>query len=234
MSNNPRLATLEQVMNGNAFELVDSPWGVMPAWKVQGMAMGAAGALEALHNVYQVVRSDAATQEARANADKAQHALLRRLFTTVGKFLDATDHMVSRVEAAEEQHRADEEQQREFEEAPLSLPPDLDRPQDLPPSKIEDETHQPSGELHAIAAKEDLDLEDTPPPPEPLDEPFAGDGDDMGGVPLSYPALPTSYVRGGPKDTTASKDQREFPDPELPKPPVISQPVAISLNEQDR
>jgi len=182
MTHDPRLATLEQVMNASSpFELVDTPIGKMEKWRAETLLIGSTSGIQ---DVYHAIRADAAAQEARANADKAQHALLRRFFSTVGKFLDGVGHVVSRVEAAEEKRRADaraEQAAREFEEEPLTLPPDLaERQTSAPPTKIEDDTNQPGGELHAVPAKEDP--EDTPPPPEELDEPFAGD--DMGDVPM--------------------------------------------------
>src|SRR5262249_1784719 len=137
---------------------------------------------------------------------------------------------VSRVEAAEDRRRADEEQQREFEEEPIELPPDLDRPQDLPPSKIgSDEEFAPSGELHSIAAKEEEQPSSSELPEPPLEV------EDAGGVPLSYGNVPTSYVCGrGPKDQAG--DLPEELEQGLPEPPpeprgsVYPQPVAISLN----
>src|SRR5262249_47596881 len=141
-----RLATAEEIMSGNSpFEPVDTPLGKMERWRAEALIIGTTSGIQ---DVYNSIRSDATAQEARANADKAQHSLLRHFFKTVGKFLDGVDNMVSRVEAA---HDAAEEKRRaeaEFEEEPLTLPPDFDRPQDLPPSEIGDETHQPGGELH--------------------------------------------------------------------------------------
>jgi len=227
MTHNARLATIEQIMNGNSpFELVDTSLGKMERWRAEAMLIGTTGGIQ---SVYDSIRADATTQEARANADKAQHALLRRFFTTVGKFLDATDHMVSRVEAAEEERRTDEEQQREFEAEPLELPPDLDRPQDLPPSKIEDEEFAPSGELHSIAPKEEEHLSELPEPPLEIES-------DAGKVPLSYGNVPLSYIKGAPKDQAG--DLPEELEQSLPEPPpeprgsVYPQPVSISLNKE--
>jgi hypothetical protein len=151
--------------------------------------------------------------------------------------MSKVDALTSRVEAFEAKRRADEEQQREFEEEPLELPPDLDRPQDLPPSPIgDDETHQPGGELHAVSPKDEEHLSELPEPP--LEPETTADG---GKVPLSYGNVPTSYVHGGPRDAAASnKDNvgdlpKELEDPPEPPPEpkgsVYPQPVSISLNK---
>jgi len=238
MTHDPRhLGTLEQIMNGSdPFTLIPTPLGEMEKWRAEALLIGSTSRIQ---DVYRTIRDDATALEARANADKAQHALLRRFFTTVGKFLDATDHMVSRVEAADEERRADEEQQREFEEEPLILPPDLDRLQDLPPSKIEDETHQPSGELHVIAAKSEQEQEQEQEQeraselPEPPQEPETTS--DAGKVPLSYGNVPMSYVKGAPKDQAG--DLPKELEQGLPEPPpepkggVYPQPISISLNK---
>ena len=82
------------------------------------------------------------------------------------------------------------------------------------PSEIGDETHQPGGELHSIAAKEE----------EQLPEPPLETESDAGGVPLSYGKdqagdLPEELEQGLPE-----------PPPE-PRGSVYPQPVSISLNE---
>ena len=189
MTHTQHLATIEQIMNGNnPFEIIDTPLGVMERWRAEAMLIGTTGGIK---SVYDSIRADAAAQEARANADKAQHALLRRFFTTVGKFLDATDHMVSRVEAAEEKRRTDEEQQLQFEEEPLTLPPDIAEYQTLAPAtKIEDETHHPGGELHSIDPKEEEQPSSSELPEPPLET-----ESDAGGVPLSCPPVPLSYTK---------------------------------------
>jgi hypothetical protein len=76
-----------------------------------------------------------------------------------------------------------------------------------PPAPIgDDETHQPGGELHDVAAKEpepDLEIED----------------DDQG-------TLPNELQEGVPPAPST------YPNSELPKPPVVSQPVSVSLNQE--
>ena len=76
-----RLPTLEHVLDGNPFELIDSPFaeGKMEAWKAQGMALGVGGALASLHKLYQLVRNDAADAATRADEAKAREALVAHL-----------------------------------------------------------------------------------------------------------------------------------------------------------
>ena len=177
-----------------------------------------------------MVRNDAAELEKKAAALDAKKSAVLSTVNRLLRFMSKVDALTSRVEAFEAKRRADEEQQREFEEEPLELPPDLDRPQDLPPSKIGDATHTPEGELHAIAPKEEPSSELPEPPLEP--ETTA----DAGKVPLSYGNVPMSYVKGGPKDQAG--DLPEELEQDLPEPPpeprgsVVPQPVSISLNSR--
>src|SRR6516164_5593050 len=228
------LPTLEHVLDGNPFELIDSPFaeGKMERWRANAMAAGTMGYLA---QVYKMVRNDAAELEKRAAALDAKKSAVLSTVNRLLKFMSRVDALTSRVEALEEKRRADEEQQREFEEEPLELPPDLDRPQDLPPSAIGDgdaETHQPRGELHSITAKEEEPSE----LPEPPQTEANTRESDAGGVPLSYPPVPLSYVKGGPRD--AAGDLPEELEQDLPEPPpepkgsVYPQPVAISLNKE--
>src|SRR5262249_41412644 len=216
------LSTIEQIMNGNPFEVVDTPWGEMEAWRASTMATGTMGALT---QVAAIVRNDAAELEKKAVAlDAKKHAVLNTVNRLL-KFMSRVDALTSRVEALEAKHRADEATQRKLDEEPVELPPDLDRPQDLPPAKIGDETHQPSSELHEIAAKEE------PLPAPPLEV------EDAKGVPLSYGNVPTSYVRGGPKDQAGDlPEELEQGLPELPPEPrgnVFPQPISVSLNAKE-
>src|SRR5262249_2336011 len=61
---------------------------------------------------------------------------------------------------------------------------------------------------------------------------------DIGETPGTTATADDTHVPGGelhdvpPKEEPEVKDQAEFPDPELPKPPVVEQPTAISLNEE--
>jgi hypothetical protein len=231
MTHDPsRLATLEHVLDGNPFELIDSPFaeGKMERWRANAMATGTMGYLA---QVYEMVRNDAAALEEKTAALDAKKSAVLSTVNRLLRFMSRVDALTSRVEALEEKRKADEAQQREFEEEPLELPPDLDRPQDLPPSKIgEDETHQPGGELHSVAAKEE----------EQLPEPPLETASDADKVPLSYGNVPMSYVKGAPKDATSRDQAGDLPEGlveepvEIPAPrgSVHPQPTAISLNSR--
>src|SRR5262249_18034813 len=139
-------------------------------------------------------------------------------------FMSRVDALTTRVEKLEAKHKADEAERQKFDEEP-ELPPDFDRPQDLPPTPIgDDETHTPGGELHDLPPKD----EELPEPPLEIE--------DAGGVPLSYGNVPTSYVGGGPKD--AAGDLPKELEQDLPEPPpepkgsVYPQPIAVSLNKE--
>ena len=144
------------------------------------------------------------------------------------------DAHAARMEAFELKRRADEEEQeaaaREFGE-PIELPPDPDDPSDL--TAQEDETHQPGGDLHTLAPKEEEPSEvlgeDEEPPSDLPKPPLETEADAKGGPPKS---VPLSYVHG--------EDQAEFaiPEPQMtndarrkPKGGIVPQPTAISLNE---
>ena len=94
--------------------------------------------------------------------------------------------------------------------SPIVLPPDIaDFQARTPPEKTGDEAqgHQPSGELHALSSKEE--------PEDPDFEIEDAEGD-----------LPNELLEGAPPAPST------YPNPELAKPPVVSQPVAVSLNEE--
>ena len=215
MTYDPRLPTLEAIMNGSPYELVDTPFSKdkMEAWRAQGMALGAGGALAAFHRLYEMVRNDAADQAARADEAKAREALVQHLCDQVAEMQERINRL---ADALEERQRADEEKtrhQRRLDEELIELPPDISEKQTLaPPRKIgDDETHHPGGELHSLDPKDkeepedpDLEVEDTD-----------NEGDLPNELQKGVPPAPSSY-----------------PNAELPKPPVVAQPVAISLNKE--
>jgi hypothetical protein len=207
MTHNPRLPTLEAVMTGSPYELVDTPFseGKMEAWRAQSIALGAGGALAAFHRLYEMVRNDAADAAARADAAKAREALVAHLCDQVAAMQDRINRLADTLEARQ---RADEDKarnQRRFDAEEITLPPDLSEFQArTPPEKIGDETHQPSGDLHAIAPKEE---------PSAVGEDNEGD-------------LPKELLEGVPPAPST------YSDPELPKPPVVSQPISVSLNQE--
>jgi hypothetical protein len=89
MTHDACLPTLEQIMNGNPYELVDSPFSKdkMEAWRAQSIALGASGALAAFHRLYEMARNDAADASARADAAQAREALVAHLCDQVALFL---------------------------------------------------------------------------------------------------------------------------------------------------
>jgi hypothetical protein len=221
------LPTLEEIMHRNPFEMIDSPWGRIECWRASTLATGTMGALA---QVYEMVRNDAAELQEKTVAFDAKKASVLRTVNKLLNFMSRVDALTSRVEALEAKRKADEATQREFEEEPLTLPPDISEYQaSAPPAEIGDETHEPGGELHSIAAKEEE-------PPSELPEPPLETEIDAGGVPLSYGNVPLSYVRGGPKDQAG--DLPEELEQGLPDPPpeprgsVYPQPTAISLNKE--
>jgi len=212
MTHNARL-TVEQIMSdGSPYELVDTPFSKdkMEAWRAQSLAIGAGGALAAFHRLYEMVRNDAADAATRADEAEARKALVAHLCDQVAAMQERINRLADALEARQ---RADEEaarHQRRLDEEPITLPPDIEAKQVLtPPEKIsEDETHHPGGELHSIDPKEDPEFAE---PPE--------DRDDQGDLPEEL----TKNVAPAPSN---------YPNLGLPKPPVVSQPVSISLNEE--
>ena len=228
MVHDPHLPTLEQVMSRNdPFAIITTPLGAMERSRAEAMLIGTTSAIQ---SVLQTVRNDAAElEEKTVELDAKKHAVLSTVNRLL-RFMSRVDALTSRVEALEAKHKADEATQRKLDEEPIELPPDIAEYQTrTPPSEIGDETHQPGGELHSIASKEEPSSE-LPEPPQPETT------SDAGGVPLSYGNVPTSYVRGrGPKDQ-AGDIPKEL-EQGLPEPPpeprgsVYPQPVSISLNE---
>ena len=202
MTRDPRLPTLEEIMNNNPFAIVDRPWGHIEAWRASTLATGTMGALA---QVYEMVRSDAAELQEKTVAFDAKKASVLRTVNKLLSFMSRVDALTSRVEALEAKRRADEAAQRQFEGEPLSLPPDISEYQTLsPPIKIGADTHghTSGGELH-----------DIPPQDEPseLPEPPLEGADNIGDLPKELVDLPD-------------------PGPE-PKGSAYPQPVSISLNE---
>ena len=213
MTHDPRLPALEQIMNGSPYELVDTPFAKdkMEAWRAQSLALGASGALAAFHRLYELVRNDAADAAARADEAQAREALVKHLCDQVAAMQERINRLADALEARQradaETARQEAERRRQLEEDPLEDPPDIAEFQALnPPAEIGDDTHQPGGELHSVAAKEDPDLE-------------VEDDDDQGDLPEEL----TKNVAPAPSN---------YPSFELPKPSVVSQPVSISLNKE--
>jgi hypothetical protein len=139
MTHNAPVPTLEQNMHNNPFELVDSPWGKIEAWRASTLACGTMGALT---QVYQMVRNDAAELEEKTVAFDAKKASVLRTVNKLINFMSRVDALTARMEALEAKRKADEQAAREFEE-PIEEPPGMG-----------DDTPSPSGELHALPPSE--------------------------------------------------------------------------------
>jgi len=186
----PRFPTVEEVMARNPYEVIDSPWGEMPAWKVDAIAVGT---IAALHHVFDVIRADSAAAMARADADQARTALLKDVLEKLDVLTARFDSVASELETVKAKERADakaaadaeEERLRQLEEDPLEDPPDIFEYQARnPPSAVgEDDSPAPSGELHSVAPKQEPEVEDDDtdnigdlppelaPPSDPVPEP---------------------------------------------------------------
>jgi hypothetical protein len=193
-----RLPTLEEVMNGSPFDIIDSPWGHIERWKASTLATGTMGALA---QVYKMVRNDAAELEKKTAALDAKKSAVLSTVNRLLRFMSRVDALTTRVEALEAKRKADEAVQRKLDEEPIELPPDISEKQTLaPPAEIGDDTHQPGGELHAVAPKSEL--------PEP---PLETEGDEVGNLPkeLEDPPDPVPEPRGSvyPQPTAISLNE---------------------------
>jgi len=193
-----RLPILEEVMNGSPFDIIDSPWGHIERWKASTLATGTMGALA---QVYKMVRNDAAELEKKTAALDAKKSAVLSTVNRLLKFMSRVDALTSRVEKLEAQRKADEAVQRKLDEEPIELPPDLSEYQaSTPPATIGGDTHQPGGELHAVAPKSEL--------PEP---PLETEGDEVGDLPkeLEDPPDPVPEPRGSvyPQPTAISLNE---------------------------
>ena len=204
MTHDPHLPTLEQIMNGNnPFEILATPLGAMERWRAETMLIGTTGGIQ---SVYSAIRDDAATQAARADESEARNALIEHLCTKVDEFERRFADHEARLAAAEEKRRADEQAAREFEEEPIALPPSEEPGDPIAQDNIN--AHEPSGDLHTLGAKEEE-------PPEPLaeDEELPSELPQQAEFALPEPGMTTDARRKAPKGG------------------AVSQPTAISLNE---
>src|SRR5262249_16276977 len=136
MTHDPhRLATAEQIMNGNnPFEKVDTPLGTMERWRAEAMLIGTTGGMK---SVFESIRADAAAQAARADEAEARTTLIRHVCDKIADFEKRFDALEARLTEAEDRRRADEACKAKFDEE-IELPPDLHEKQaSTPPAKIE-------------------------------------------------------------------------------------------------
>ena len=122
MTHDAHLPTIEQIMNGNPFEIVDTPWGKMEAWRASTMASGTMGALA---QVAAIVRTDAAELEQKAAALDAKKSAVLSTVNRLLRFMSRVDELGARIDALEAKHKADEATQRKLDEEPIELPPDI-------------------------------------------------------------------------------------------------------------
>jgi hypothetical protein len=147
---------------------------------------------------------------------------VQALTESVGKFMDACGRLVDGEEEREaEQIRLDEEEKARAEaaeiEAYLAAHPE--------PASLSDESPHAGGELHPHAPvdKEHLDPE--------------GSEADAGGVALSYPRVPESYIRGEEAEDLEESGigGASYPEPDLEDlggskdPKVVPQPISTSF-----
>ena len=149
----------------------------------------------------QTVRDDAAELEKKTAALDAKKSAVLSTVNRLLRFMSRVDALTSRVEALKAKRKADEAVQRKLDEEPIELPPDISEKQTLaPPAEIGDDTHQPGGELHAVAPKSEL--------PEPPLEP---EGAEVGDLPkeLEDPPDPVPEPRGSvyPQPTAISLNE---------------------------
>jgi hypothetical protein len=198
-----RLATVEQIVNGHdPFETVDTPLGTMERWKAEAMIIGTTSG--ALH-VLKSIRADAATEAARADADQARNALIKDLCSKVDALTARVDAVTSELEAVKAKERADAEAAAQAEEERRrQLEED---PLEDPPDIAEYQARNPPAKIG----------DDTASSKEP--EPSLEVEDDQS-------TLPNELQKGvAPAPST-------YPTLELPQPPVVAQPIAISLNQE--
>lgn len=137
MTHDPRLPTLEQIMDdNNSYEIIDSPVGRMERWRASTL-------MTAGIQHYVQVRDDAieATTRLHETLARADAAIARR--GLIKHLADQMAEISKRVDVLEARHRADaerEERERLFEEEPLSEPPGTNEPE---PAEIKDDEPPP-------------------------------------------------------------------------------------------
>src|SRR5437016_4604597 len=118
MAHDPRLPTLEEVMNGNPFDIIDSPWGHIERWRASTLATGTMGALA---DVYSIVRADAAAAFARADDSQAQRTLIQHVLDQITGFEKRFDAHVARLAEDEDRARADKARKAKLDEEEIEF-----------------------------------------------------------------------------------------------------------------
>jgi BMFP domain-containing protein YqiC len=104
MTTDPRLPTLEEVMNGNPFDIIDSPWGHIERWRASTLSTGTMGALA---QVAAIVRDDAAELQEKTVALDAKKSAVLRTANKLLKFMSSVDALTARMDALEAKLKAD-------------------------------------------------------------------------------------------------------------------------------
>jgi hypothetical protein len=125
--------------NQDPWEIIDTPWGEMEAWRASTLATGTMGCLT---QVAAIVRNDVAELQEKTVAFDAKKSAVLRTVNRLLSFMSRVDALTARMEALEAKRRADEQAAREFEE-PIEEPPG-----------VEDNAPSPGAELHALPPSE--------------------------------------------------------------------------------
>jgi hypothetical protein len=138
------------------YEMVNSPWGVIPAWKASTLATGTMGCLDAYMQEFQAqfnaLRTDAVSA---SSLDEREANLVARetaLAINVAQFMDfvcKASVLFDRLE-----HRAD---RARFDEEPLTSPPgDPSLDQSDLPEPVQSDLPEPVLEVPTTGDSEDL------------------------------------------------------------------------------
>lgn len=211
MTTAPKYA-LEHAHSGeNPFDIVDSAWGSIERWRAQAMETGHLGAMSVLSkqlrtNSAAVIDSITEREEALTAREEACDAREKAHAVSVTNFVD----FVGKASVLFDRlHKI----KTDAEEGPLPLPPGHK-------SEEPDPSLPDTDELPGQEPGEDAALPGDPSPPagsEPSLTPREQERAFGESLRLKYPV---------------TRDQTEFPDPELPEPPVVQQPIAAGLDKE--
>src|SRR5262249_37822608 len=107
--------------NQDPWEIIDTPWGEMEAWRASTLATGTMGCLT---QVAAIVRNDVAALQEKIVAFDAKKSAVLKTVNKLFNFMSRVDALTSRVGALEAKRKADEAVQRKLDEEPIELPPD--------------------------------------------------------------------------------------------------------------
>lgn len=189
----------------NPYELIPSSFGVMERWRVNAMQTGETSALiELSKKVYNDTIAAADNIAAREADITAREAACDVRERQIAVHATLISHLMGRIGA--EQDRLDKIKADAAEE-PLPLPPGHNLARSA----------EPDPPLSSPSAT-DAALPGDPSPPT--------EGTDPG----EFPRLNRPITRDQDEPPAGGV---EFPDPELPHPPVVEQPIAAGLDQDD-